>query len=94
MDTPNSEWNRADDATMDAADAAIAQVVAELAIDRGMIAPDIIILLIGSAVELAFEALKRGLPLMEDTEDVKAIIQDTVDATFEAKLKRYKATLS
>jgi hypothetical protein len=79
---------------MDAAEEAVAQVVAELAIDRGMIMPDIIISLIGFAVELAFEALECGLPLMEDTEDVKAIIQDTVDASIEGRLKQHKAKLS
>jgi hypothetical protein len=77
------EEGRADDETMDLADGAVGQVIAELEKEHGMIMPDIIIVLINAAVSLAFESWKEGGP-----EDAKRIIQDTVTASLETAMAK------
>jgi hypothetical protein len=77
MDEDEEDEGRADDATMEAAEKDLSELIVKCANEYGMIMPDIVIVLIVAAVRLAFDTWK-GPP-----EDAKRIIEDTVKSALD-----------
>ena len=77
MDEDEEDEGRADDATMEAAEKDLSELIVKFANEYGMIMPDIVIVLIAAAVSLAFDTRK------ERPDDAKRIIEGTVKSALD-----------